>query len=34
VQDRAKAQEMGAVGFIKKPVKKTELLAKVERLVT
>jgi len=31
-EDRAKAQEMGAVDFVHKPAKKTELLEKVKRL--
>jgi len=32
-KDMAKAKEMGAVDYIKKPVKKTELLEKVAKLV-
>jgi CheY-like chemotaxis protein len=32
-QDRAKAKEMGAVDFIHKPVKKSELLDKVAKLI-
>jgi CheY-like chemotaxis protein len=32
-QDRDKAREMGAVDFIHKPVKKSELLDKVKRLI-
>jgi len=33
-KDRAKAQEMGAVGYIHKPIKKTEMLEKVAKLIT
>jgi DNA-binding response OmpR family regulator len=32
-KDKAKAQEMGAVDYIKKPLSKTELLSKVKRLI-
>jgi DNA-binding response OmpR family regulator len=31
--DRARAQEMGAVDYIKKPIKKAELLERVERIL-
>ena len=32
-QDREKAQKMGAVDFIEKPIKKPELLGRVERII-
>jgi methyl-accepting chemotaxis protein len=32
-KDKAKAQEMGAVDYIKKPLSKTELLSRVKRLI-
>ena len=32
-QDRAKAQEMGAVDFIHKPAKKAELMEKVKKIM-
>jgi CheY-like chemotaxis protein len=32
-KDRARAQEMGAVDYIKKPCKKEELLSKVQRII-
>jgi DNA-binding response OmpR family regulator len=31
-QDRANAQRMGAADFIKKPIKKTELLERVKKM--
>ena len=32
-KDRDKAQQMGAVDYIKKPMKKSELLDRIERLI-
>ena len=32
-EDRTKAQKMGAVDYIKKPMKKSELLEKVKKLI-
>jgi DNA-binding response OmpR family regulator len=32
-QDRARAKEMGAVDYIKKPAKKTDLLDRIGKLI-